>query len=181
MREDNPQAALPETRQRSAGVIVAAVFIGLGLTWVQPLNAQTGAVAVPRHALWLLPSSAQELGAPIQNQGSSGSVLKGALIGAAIGGVAGEVVFEVASAQLCPHGEGPYPSFFGGTATCTVDTSRSRVIVIGVLVGGVIGGIIGRLVGSSGESERSWTAIPYVSSSSQLGLRTQWSMPWPGP
>ncbi len=172
MLEDKPKAAPRETCRRPARVIVAAVFMGLGLTWVQPLDAQTGAVAVPRQTLWLLPLSAQGLAAPIQNSDSSGSALKGALIGAAIGGIAGWVVLEVASELFCPD-------LGGGTSTCTTPLSLSQSILIGALVGGVIGAAIGKRVGSSGESERGWTIMPYVSNSSQLGLRTQWSIPWP--
>ncbi len=172
MLEDKPKAAPRETCWRSARVIVAAVFMGLGLTWVQPLDAQTGAVAVPRQTLWLLPLSAQGLAAPIQNSDSSGSALKGALIGAAIGGIAGWVALEVGSELFCPD-------FGGGTSSCTTPLSLSQSVLIGALAGGAIGALIGGR--SSGESERSWTAMPYVGSSSQLGLRTRWSIPWPGP
>ena len=172
MLEDKPKAAPRETCRRSAGVIVATVFIGLGLTWVQPLDAQTGAVAVPRHTLWGLPSSAQGLAAPNQMQDSGGRALKRALIGAAIGGTAGLVVWGVASGLFCPD-------LSGGTSTCHTPVSLSQSVVIGALAGGVIGAVIGGR--SSGESERSWTAMPYVSSSSQLGLRTRWSIQWPGP
>ncbi len=174
MREDKPKAAPRETCWRSARVIVAAVFMGLGLTWVQPLDAQTGAVAVPRHTLWVLPSSAQGLAAPnqIQDSGRGGRALKGALIGAAIGGIAGWVALEVGSALFCPD-------FGGGFSSCTTSLSLTQSVLIGALAGGAIGALIGGR--SSGESERSWTAMPYVGSSSQLGLRTRWSIPWPGP
>ena len=169
MLEDKPKAAPRQTCRRSARVIVAVVFMGLGLTW-QPLDAQTGAVAVPRQTLWLLPVSVQGPAAPIQNSDSSGSALKGALIGAAIGGIAGWVALEVGSGLFCPD-------LGGGASTCTTPLSLSQSMLIGALVGGVIGAAIGKRVGSSGESERGWTIMPYVSNSSQLGLRTQWSIP----
>ena len=96
----------------------------------------------------------------------------GAAIGGIAGGTAGWVVWEVASELFCPD-------LFGGTSTCTTPVSLSQSVLIGALAGGAIGALIGGR--SSGESERSWTAMPYVGSSSQLGLRTRWSIPWPGP
>ena len=102
--------------------------------------------------------------------GESSGVLKAALIGAAIGGIAGAVVFEVASSQLCGGG-----GFFGATSGgCTVTPSRGRSILIGALLGGAVGAVVAVARGSA----QSWTPLPFASLHGGWGLHLSRSVGW---
>jgi len=126
---------------------------------VLPDCAEAEAVFGDRWHTAAIPPSYSESGftdATYREGGSSG-LLKGALIGAAVGGAAGLVLFEVAESQL-----GPCDS---DEPNCEISPSRIETAVVGAALGGIIGAVIG-----SRRSSRDWIPLPRVAPSLHGGV-----------
>ena len=95
--------------------------------------------------------------------GESSGVLKGALIGAAIGGVLALVAFEVGEniVDFCD------PADNSPTQHCDLHSARPFAVLLGAVAGAAIGAHIG-----SRRSSQAWTPLPqpFVSSDGGWGL-----------
>jgi hypothetical protein len=157
---------LDERRNRFQGFMVPSSFLlfMLAASCILPKPANAQSLFVPRsYALPLLPEydGPGFANAASQGGGSSG-LLKGVLIGAAVGGAAGLVLFEVAESQgLCDADE----------PNCEMNPSRLETVAVGAALGGVIGAVIG-----SRMSSNNWIPLPLVvpslDGSVSIGFRT---------
>jgi hypothetical protein len=140
------------------------VSAGIGLHPL-PIAAQTdfGRLSV-NPFLSLAPAQAVIRWAQSEDGESSG-VLKGALIGAAIGGVLALVAFEVGEniVDLCD------PADNSPTQHCDLHSGRPFAVLLGAVAGAAIGAFIG-----SRRSSRAWTPLPQPFVSSDGGL---WVVP----
>ena len=100
--------------------------------------------------------------------GESSGVLKGALIGAAIGGVLALVAFEVGEniVDLCD------PADNSPTYTCDLHSGRVLVVFVGAFAGAAIGASIG-----SRRSSQNWTPVPRIGASLDGGWTLSLSIP----